>query len=227
MLALIAVGGVLAAAGVWLMLRETAAGEPARIAMGSLQIQSASIGFTAFLTGASVFTAPLVAPETTEAVVERVVNTLERTLIRKEPEAIRRARDPATPDMVQAADPEPENNAVEGAYPIHEGMIAGGAHSGLDPDWFKLVTDGENITRITVEISQRVHDCYAHLYDSQQYYLGLVDLVPGRNRFTLDVNASDGFLLQLNCTREGISAPYSLMFLASREPPTEEAPQED
>ncbi|WP_424932821.1 hypothetical protein [Amaricoccus macauensis] len=217
MLAFMAAGGALAAAGIWLILRESAAGGAAKIAIGPVEMQSASVGFTVFLAGATSFTAPLVAPEATEELFERAAVATRGGLADLGPTR----RDTATglPDGVMPADPEPANDTIEGATLVRVGDLAGGFHDGQNSDWFQLDT-GELVNRrIAVEISEKIEDCYAHFYDGQQAYLGLVSLIPGRNQFDLDVNDNASFYLQLSCMKESAADAYTIIFDARLQKP--------
>jgi hypothetical protein len=211
MVAFLAAGCILAIAGIWLMLKETASGEAAKIAVGPMEVQSASVGFSVFLVGASAFTTPIVAPETTQALIERL--TLVRSAGLAEISASeQRAPAAALPAGLVPSDPEPDNDRRDGAAPVQAGDLAGGRHAGENADWFRLDTADLGDRRIAVEISERTGDCFAHFYDGGQAYMGLVSLVPGRNQFELDVNANASFWVHLACLRPGVDDPYHVSF---------------
>lgn len=219
MMALLAGGGTLAAAGIWLMLRETASGAPVKFALGPVQVQSASIGFSMFIAGASAFTAPLLAPESTEELVDSIMEMAGGGLAEVGPTQRRANR--GMPEGLVAKDAEPDNNTREGAATVRAGDLAGGSHDGEDVDWFRLDVADYDGQRIIVELTERAKDCFAHFYDGAQAYMGLVDLQAARNVFELDVNDNESFWLQLSCTREGIDAPYHLSFEAVPQGPEE------
>ncbi|MCB1352999.1 MAG: hypothetical protein KDK03_09700 [Rhodobacteraceae bacterium] len=209
MLAFMTGGGLVALAGLWLMLREGVSGAAAKLALGSFEVQSTSAGFAVFLAGTAAFTAPLVAPESTKALVERVMPagagpadfglTVERTAL-------------GSVTGLIPADKEPDNNAVEGAAVVRPGDLAGGTHSGDDPDWFLFDTRSLENQRVEVEIEERGEGCHAHFYDGQQQYMGLVSLVPGRNLFRLDVNNNEAFFAQLTCLETVGTQAYHVSF---------------
>lgn len=213
MLAIMAAGGAIAAAGIWLMLRETATGGAAKIAVGPVQFQSASVGFTVFLAGSTAFTAPLVAPEATEKLFEKVATATSGGLADIGPTRGKQAGSSA-PDGLMPADAEPDNDTIEGAALVRVDDLAGGEHNGQNSDWFELDTADLGDRRIAVEISEQIEDCYAHFYDGQQNYMGLVSLVPGRNQFDLEVNDNRSFFVQLSCMKSSALDHYYVTFRA-------------
>lgn len=219
MMALLAGGGTLAAAGIWLMLRETASGEPLKFALGPVQVQSASIGFSVFLAGASAFTAPLVAPESTEELVDTIMEMAGGGLAEVGPTQHR--ANGGLPIGLVPKDAEPDNDTRAGAATVRAGDLAGGFHDGENIDWFRLDVSDYAGRRIVVELTERATDCFAHFYDGAQTYMGLVDLQAARNVFELDVNDNESFWLQLSCTRDGIDDPYHLTFLPVPQVPEE------
>ena len=72
LLALMGGGGLLAALGFWLMLWTGPGGESARIALGSLHVPATAAGFTLFLGGMATFSAPVVAPGGTHAMLAQI-----------------------------------------------------------------------------------------------------------------------------------------------------------
>ncbi len=210
MLAFMAAGGTLAAAGIWMMLRESAEGVATKVAIGPVQVQTSAVGFTAFLTGATIFTVPLIAPEASEKLFERVTTVSQGGLA--DLGQGKKRMDQSMPSGVVPSDAEPMNDTIDGAALVQPGDLAGGQHTGQNSDWFQLDTSSAANRRIEVEISERIEDCYAHFYDGQAAYMGLVSLMPGRNQFDLDVNDNASFYLQLGCMKQSADDHYYVTF---------------
>jgi hypothetical protein len=226
MMAFMAAGTMLAVAGIWLMLRETASGQAAQIVLGPLKIQSAPAGFSVFVAGAAAFTSPIVAPETTEDLIEKVASARGAGLAELGPSPERAPAKAGMPTGLVPSDAEPDNDERSGAATVRDGNLAGGQHAGENADWFRLDTADLANRRIAVRISERTRDCLAHFYDGGQSYIGLVALVPDRNEFELEVGENESFWVQLTCMRAEIDDPYQVSFDAVPEMSARTAPEE-
>jgi hypothetical protein len=212
MIVLMVGGAIVAAAGILLMLREGVGGGAAKIAIGPVHLQSSSAGFAIFVAGSVAFAAPLILPESTQTLVERVISA--RGGLADLGPTIERAASRTGADGMLSTDEEPDNDSVDGAGPVRPDDLAGAIHSGDNVDWFRFDTSALAGARILVTISERTDGCHAHFYDGRQAYLGLVTLVTGHNQFKLDVTDNESFFVRLSCMPNVRDLQYQLRFEA-------------
>ncbi|WP_111429505.1 hypothetical protein [Rhodobacteraceae bacterium DSL-40] len=204
LLALMGGGGLLAALGFWLMLWTGPGGESARIALGSLHVPATAAGFTLFLGGMATFSAPVVAPGGTHAMLAQIAPAVF-------------APGAGTEQFELAAGhPGSGGSAEEAAVALTSGALVGGTHGGGSIDWFRLDTAGLEESRIEVAISERASGCRAHAFDSEMNRLGARRLGPGENRMTLDVSGNREIFMQLLCDRKTAAGSYTITFAPKR-----------
>jgi hypothetical protein len=193
LLILMVAGGVFALSGLWLMFRQPAAGEAAKIEIFGLKFQSSSAGLLVFLIGSVFLGVPIVVPEKTgdvgEAPVPRpgaeqitrpddVRRESTSTTPPREPEGPGGSSDDPAPAQGGASPPvraratgreiEP-NEQYEGANRLELGNSVAGSVARLEEDWFAIALAPEQ-HRIEVRIRSN-DDCtgsYIHAYSPEE-----------------------------------------------------------
>ncbi len=204
---LMSFGGLMALAGVWLMLLEGETGS-AKLALFGVEVQAVPAGFAVFLAGSVTTIAPIVEPEGTSQLVSGALSAtgltqmpVETVQVEIPPEASRR-------------DFEPSNNGMAAAGLIRLGEMVTGTHSGSDWDWYLLGTESLTDGRFQVVVREGDRACDVFYFDWRRQFAGGSKLSPGSVGIEIPVGDNPGYFVQFACPEGTDERTYVVTFEA-------------